>query len=50
MDETIGTQIPEEFVDPYSCGTAAPGYLNGTHPSSVGELKDVNVPMLQLEW
>ena len=43
MDETIGTQIPEEVVDPHSCGTDASGYLNGTHPSTVGELKDVNV-------
>ena len=43
MDETIGTQIPEEVVDHHSCGTWAPGYLNGTHPSTVGELKDVNV-------
>ena len=43
MDEAIGTQIPEEYVDPHSCGTIAAGYLNGTHPSTVGELKDVNV-------
>ena len=43
MDEAIGTQIPEEVVDPLSCGTRAAGYLNGTHPSTVGELKDVNV-------
>jgi len=43
MDEAIGTQIPEEVVDPSSCGTYLAGYLNGTHPSTVGELKDVNV-------
>ena len=43
MDEAIGTQIPEEVVDSYSCGTNVAGYLNGTHPSTVGELKDVNV-------
>ena len=43
MDETIGTQIPEEVVDPQSCGTYGAGYLNGTHPSTVGELKDVKV-------
>ena len=43
MDEAIGTQIPEEVVDPKSCGTDAAGYLNGTHPSTVGELKDVKV-------
>ena len=44
MDETIGTQIPEEVpVKASSCNTAAAGYLNGTHPTTVGELKDVNV-------
>ena len=43
MDEAIGTQIPEEVVDRYSCGTYLAGYLNGTHPSTVGEFKDVNV-------
>ena len=43
MDEAIGTQIPEGYVDPKSCGTNAAGYLNGTHPSIIGELKDVNV-------
>ena len=43
MDEAIGTQIPEEVVFPYRCGTNVAGYLNGTHPSTVGELKDVNV-------
>ena len=43
MDETIGTQIPEEVVKGGSCNTAAAGYLNGTHPTTVGELKDVNV-------
>ena len=43
MDEAIGTQIPEEVVEYLSCGTHAAGYLNGTHPSTVGELKDVNV-------
>ena len=43
MDEAIGTQIPEEVVVPYKCGTYVTGYLNGTHPSTVGELKDVNV-------
>ena len=43
VDETIGAQIPEEVVSGGRCNTAAAGYLNGTHPTTVGELKDVNV-------
>ena len=43
MDEAIGTQIPEEVSYPESCGTNAVGYLNGTHPTTVGGLKDVKV-------
>ena len=43
MDEAIGTQIPEESVGSYSCGTHGAGYLDGTHPTTVGEMKDVMV-------
>ena len=28
-----GNQMPDKCVDKYHCGTHAPGWLNGTHPT-----------------
>jgi len=35
-----GTRIPEESPGDYHCGTAATGYLKGTHPTTPGESLD----------
>ena len=32
-----GTMMPETAPDTYSCGTHAPGWLNGAHPATPGE-------------
>ena len=38
-----GTQLPEEIVMPYHCGTSFTGWLNGTHPTVFNEIVDRNV-------
>ena len=30
--------MPTSVVDEYHCGTHAPGWLNGAHPQTVGEM------------
>merc|ERR1712226_63102 len=37
MKEPAGTMIPENPVNVNQCGTYSPGWLNGTHPKTVGE-------------
>jgi len=43
FDEPAGTQMPEYIVDYYHCNAYAPGWLNGTHPTILGETVDRNV-------
>ena len=38
-----GTQLSEEIVEIYHCGTSATGWLNGTHPTVFNEIVDRNV-------
>ena len=37
MMPPAGTMIPEEVVPAYMCGTNAPGWMNGVHPTTFGE-------------
>ena len=37
IDGLAGTKIPEDIVDAFHCNTDATGWLNGTHPTTVGE-------------
>ena len=32
-----GTMIPEEVVPKYKCGSAMTGWMNGVHPTNLGE-------------
>ena len=43
MMSPAGTKMPEVVVPSSKCGTAAPGWLNGTHPNSIGETVDRTV-------
>ena len=36
-----GTRIPESSPGSYHCGTNAPGWLSGSHPTSTAETVDV---------
>ena len=36
IDASIGGKLPESCVPTQSCGTHAPGWLQGTHPKTVG--------------
>ena len=38
-----GTQLPEEIVEMYHCGTSATGWLNGTHRIVFNEIVDRQV-------
>ena len=37
MMEPAGTKIPEQPPPKNHCGTVATGWLNGSHPSQIGE-------------
>ena len=37
MMEPAGTKMPEQPPPRYHCGTVATGWLNGSHPSQIGE-------------
>ena len=43
MVAPAGTQIPEYVVDTSHCGTSAPGWLNGAHPTEIGVAVDRQV-------
>ena len=37
MMQPAGTKIPEGVVPSRKCGTLAPGWMNGQHPTEIGE-------------
>ena len=37
MMSPAGTMIPEQVVPQYKCGTHATGWMNGVHPTTLGE-------------
>ena len=37
MKHPAGTKIPEEVVPMYKCGTHVTGWMNGQHPTVIGE-------------
>ena len=39
--DIAGTMMPTSVVDTYHCRTHAPGWLNGTHPTSTAQSVDV---------
>jgi hypothetical protein len=41
--EPAGTRMPERPPGEYHCGTHAPGWLEGTHPTILGETRDIRV-------
>ena len=38
MMPPAGTMIPEKVVPTGMCGTHAPGWMNGVHPTTLGEI------------
>ena len=43
FDASIGTQIPDKCVPQERCGTAATGWLKGSHPTIVGQTRNETV-------
>ena len=40
---SAGSQLPEQPIDPFHCGSYQPGWLNGNHPTDIGEGVDSEV-------
>ena len=47
MVPPAGTQIPETVVQQNQCGTTSPGWLNGKHPTEVGQVVNATVCFTQ---
>merc|ERR1712241_1392354 len=43
MKNPAGLQLSEEPIEPYHCGTSATGWLNGPHPTTLGETVGMQV-------
>ena len=43
MSSGAGTRMPEHEIEYRHCGTRAPGWLNGKHPTENGQIVDRQV-------
>ena len=43
MSSEAGTRMPEHEIEYLHCGTNAPGWLNGKHPTENGQIVDRQV-------
>ena len=43
MKNPAGLQLSEEPIEPYHCGTSATGWLNGPHPTQLGQTVGMQV-------